>query len=146
MDRGLVDLRHSVSSCWVNVNRYCKQSQEGREFRQKLRTHTCSTGLCLQLQGLSLFYWSIPQTTTHRTHLTWRGAQIDMWTAYYKSTSLKLNCAKSIGVQIPCWPSLILIINLLTRTRSYSRHNGGPTYEKVKEDRGNEFSFVPAYV
>lgn len=42
--------------------------------------------------------------------------KIDMWTADYKSTRLKLNCAKSIAAQIPSWMPLILIINLLARS------------------------------
>lgn len=58
--------------------------------------------------------YSKPTGPAHWFHM--EKLKIDMWTADYKSTRLKLNCAKSIAVQIPSWMPLILIINLLARS------------------------------
>lgn len=67
--------------------------------------------------------------------------KIDMWTADYKSTPLKLNCAKSIAAQIPSWMPLILIINLLARSLtqrgSYPCHDSSQVMKKHSE-RGRE--------
>lgn len=98
-------------------------------------------------------YWScspeaIPVSSPHVER-----AQIDMWTAHYKSTSLKLNCARSTVVHIPRWRTLILIINLLSLAQKglYSRHKGGlKLWESTARERMrrsfNEFSFYATQV
>lgn len=53
--------------------------------------------------------WACPVCLPHV-----ESPKIDMWTAYYKSTSSKLNCAKTIAVQIPCWMPLIFYIKPLS--------------------------------
>lgn len=80
--------------------------------------------------------------------------KIDMWTADYKSTPLKLNCAKSIAAQIPSWMPLILIINLLARSLTHTKRLISlprlvSSYEEAQPEREaerqwrNGFCFVP---
>lgn len=123
----------------VNAIRHCKQSLETGNLRlwaracTRTRTHTptLSCTVCPAISAShtkthTLLYWSSsPASPVRSPHV--ERSRIDMWTAYYKSTSLKLNCAKPIAVQIPCWKPLILIINLLPHSHkkgSYSSHNG----------------------
>ena len=121
--RGCVVL---ASRCWVNAIRYCKQileellmcasPQTYRDYLSPAPPFMIPSHTHTHTQLAYIFIDRAHQQLAQREHLMWRGPRIDMWTACYKSTSLKLNCAKSIAVQIPHWLPLILIINLLSHS------------------------------
>lgn len=125
--------------CWLLLLSKCHQVLQVKPVKhqvsRRVRMHSAT-----QCTAIFLCLPSVCHTQRHphrdnRTSLPTGPARwfhmekpkIDMWTADYKSTRSKLNCAKSIAAQIPSWMPLILIINLLasslTLRGSYPCHD-----------------------
>lgn len=118
--------------CWLLLLSKCHEVLQVKPG--KLQVCACPGGhACTAQVNAQPSFPVFLQSVTHRDTLThtdnrsslptgsarWfhmEKPKIDMWTADYKSTRLKLNCAKSIAAQIPSWLPLILIINLLARS------------------------------
>ncbi len=142
-----------ASWCWVNAIRCGKQSRESSKFvKTSMHTHThmytdtntqnCTLQHCLpwllsHTHNHIQFYWSSSPAASPLSSPHVEKPKIDMWTAHYKSTSLKLNCAKSIAVQIPRWLPLILIINLLSHSHKRA-HISATTGLKLWESTARE--------